>query len=177
MAQRQTGRGKGELDNADLKFYYSKKGRLSLPSAPNVSKRGKWGFLKGNRTLIILFLDIAVICLLIFFYRFVLYTPSYNAELSGFWLELDSHAIGDGLVGILRVENRTADVPEGRIYARFYSGDQDLRLSKELPTEKKSSIELTARLYGTGSERQIFVEAQVGEQTVIISKKLEPQRD
>ncbi len=172
MEKRQVNRGKGELEGEKYAYHYDRAKRLALPNAPDLSTRGRKGIFKGNRSLLILLIDIVVICLLALFYKFFLYTPPFQARVAGYTVTLRGFAFQGGVVGNLQVEKTDVDARDGRIYVHFVSGDADLRLSSALPGKPGKSVELTGTLYPEGEPDELQAEIQVGAEACSLKRKL-----
>ena len=172
MEKRQADRGKSELEGGGYAYHYDRDKRLGLPNAPDLSTRGRRGIFKGNRSLVILLIDVVVICLLALFYRFFLYTPPYQTVLSGYTVTLRGFAYRDGIVGNLQVEKTDEDAPQGRVYVRFLAGAADLRLSASLPDNHDTSVELTRTLFPEDGPEELHAEVDIAGETSHLRRKL-----
>jgi hypothetical protein len=144
-----------------------------MSGAPDLSRRSKKGFLKGNRSLVILLVDILLICLLAVGYRFLLYKPSHSASLAGYSLTLKGLPIGDKVVVSLSVERKKRDAPSGRLFVIFRLEDEELRLSEELPSSEGQIIEITGSLFVRAYGEELIAEAEIEGERKILSRKLE----
>ena len=73
-----------------LSYHYSREERLEQRDAPDLSRREASGVFRGNRSLIVLLVDILLISLLFLVYRFVLYSPPHQGKLEGYTMALDA---------------------------------------------------------------------------------------
>jgi hypothetical protein len=155
-------------DRPDLHFHYSREQRLSMPNAPDLAMRGKKGILKGNRSLVILLVDVLLIFILFVVYRYFFYRPSY--------VTLRGMAVSDRVIASVRVARRQESVTQaepGRVYVRFLLKDEEIRLSEELPTIRGAAVELTASLLIPGKGQQLHAEVQIGDKTINLERRLE----
>ena len=152
-----------------------------MPNAPDLSKRSRKGFLKSNRSLIILLVDIALICVLFIAYRAFFYRPPYVEKLSGYRLTLRGMALSDRIVASLWVENtsRQEEDPSNldieRIFVRFSAGDEELRVSEKLLLAREEAFELAASLFVRDALRVDFLraEVQIGQRKAVLKRRLE----
>jgi hypothetical protein len=163
-------------DRPDLHFHYSREQRLSMPNAPDLAMRGKKGILKGNRSLVILLVDVLLIFILFVVYRYFFYRPSYIGDLSEYTVTLRGMAVSDRVIASVRVARRQESVTQaepGRVYVRFLLKDEEIRLSEELPTIRGAAVELTASLLIPGKGQQLHAEVQIGDKTINLERRLE----
>jgi hypothetical protein len=162
-------------DHGEFDYHYNREERLSMSNAPDLSRRSKRGFLKGNRALIILLIDILLICLLFVAFRYFIYKPPNVGQLTGYALSLRGMSLGDRVVVSLRVERRNAEAPLGRVYAVFRIEDAELRLSRMLPADRGEVVELTGTLFVAGRDRKLTAEVQIGQERRSLSRKLQDE--
>jgi len=156
-----------------------------MPNAPDLSNRGRKGFLRGNRSLIILLVDIALICVLAIAYRVFFYRPPYVGELSGYSLTLHGMSLRDRIIASVGVDRASRDEsvpPETnleRVFVRFLVLDEEVRISEKLPLGQGSSVELTATIFVRDAARRklLRAEIQIGEKKTVLEKQLESSRD
>ena len=163
-----------------------------MPGAPDLSRWTKRGFLKGNRPLIILLLDVLFITILLFFIRQFLYTPEYEARLAGYDLTLRGFPLKEKVIASLLVRKKSENAFSGRIFVRFTFKGEDLRLSRELPEAMNMEVELAGSLERPGLERpegsepkgsempveamELIVEVQIGKEGKTLRRTMEPVR-
>ena len=157
----------------DLNFHYSREERLALNGAPDLSTRTKRGFLKNNRSLMILLVDIAIICLLFVIYRQFLFSPPYRQSFAGYTITLRGFPLQDKVIASLIVRKTKEEAFSGRIYIRFMVKEEDLRISEVLPKGLNAEVELTGSLLVSGAGEELVAEVQIGKERKTISRKLE----
>lgn len=156
-----------------------------MPNAPDLSNRGRKGFLRGNRSLIILLVDIALICVLAIAYRVFFYRPPYVGELSGYSLTLRGMSLKDRIVASVwvdrasREESVPAETDLERVFVRFLVLDEEVLISEKLPLAQGPSVELSATIFVRDAARRklLRAEIQIGEKKTVLEKQLESNRD
>ena len=158
-----------------------------MPNAPDLSNRGRKGFLRGNRSLIILLVDIALICVLAIAYRVFFYHPPYAGELSGYSLTLRGMSLKDRIIASVWVDraSREESVPPEtgleRVFVRFWveEEEEEVRISEKLPLAQGNSVELTATIFVRDAVRRkmLRAEIQIGEKKTVLERQLESNRD
>ncbi len=169
------------VDRPDLNFHYNREERLSMSNAPDLSRRGRKGFLKSNRSLIILLVDIALICVLFIAYRAFFFRPPYLEELSGYRLTLRGMALSDRIVASLWVESTSKQEENPsksdmeRIFVRFSVGEEELRVSEKLLLARDEPLELAASLFVRDAPHVDFLraEVQIGQRKAVLERRLE----
>jgi len=166
MAKRQT-----DPDPA-LRYHYDRGERLSRADAPDPSRRDTRGVFRGNRSLMILLVDILLISLLFLTYRYLLYSPPNQARLGGYDLVLDGLSVGDRVFAGLSVEKVRDDAPEGRIFARFFVESAEVRESGTLPTRGDETVYVAGTLYVSDAGGELVAEVEIAGKIKTLVKRL-----
>lgn len=156
-----------------------------MPNAPDFSNRANKGFLRGNRALIILLVDIALICVLFIAYRVFFYRPPYVGELSGYSITLRGMPLKGRIIASVWVEraSREESIPQEtgleRVFVRFWVEDEEVRISEKLPLVQGTSVELAATIFVRDAARRALLRAeiQIGEKKTVIERRFEGTRD
>lgn len=166
----------------ELHFNYNRADRLLLPTAPRVSDR-KGGILRGNRSLLILLLDVLLIAIIMIIGRLYLFVPAEvpTAQLGGctFALRADSY---EDVVLVYVTIRKTAEahqVPtDGKVSVIFLIEDTDENAvsSGFLPasTTDRDTV-IAATLPRLGEKGVLVAEITVGDEVVRLTRRI--QRD
>jgi len=157
-------------------FHYDRRERFSMPSAPKKDAKLK-GIFKGNRSLLILMLDIVIILILMFIFLRFLNKPSYKKTEQGYQFELEAFPyadnilvslyvkktgkIGENLGNFIKVDFYTTSFPENREVIR-----------KALPTNTEKESILRAKLKWSGRNETVNAAVDIGSKTIILKKSI-----
>jgi hypothetical protein len=147
-------------------YHYSRKDRLSLPTAPRFPERGG-GIFRKNRTLLILLLDLVIVMILgVFLMRF-LYAQVNRADLEGYSVVLRGLRSQEVVIATLTVSNRLSD-SEQRIFVRFSlvrnPGEEDSTyVSGSAPGARGEERILRATLPAADSPKVLYAEVRIGD--------------
>ncbi len=152
-----------------------------MPNAPDLSNRGRKGFLRGNRSLIIILVDIALICVLFIAYRIFFSRPPYVGQLSGYSLTLRVMPLKDRIIASVWVERGSREVSIvaetglEKVFVRFRVEDEELRISENLPLAQGTSVELTATIIIQAAVQGglLRAEIQIGEKKIVLKRRLD----
>ncbi|NOY10094.1 MAG: hypothetical protein GXP33_14775 [Spirochaetes bacterium] len=157
-------------------FHYNRDERLSMPTAPAEGKRSR-GIFKGNKTLIILFINVIVIFLVLFlFFRFI-NKPSYKNVKAGYRLELDAFPYADAILVSLYIKRVKENKTNGkyRISALFYtSGEPEKKkiISEDAPAGKDREIILRTKLHWLARDDSVNAEVDIGGVMVVLKRSV-----
>jgi len=156
-----------------LHFHYNREDRLSMDGAPDLSKR-KGGFLKGNRSLTILLLDILLLALIAFVVIGLFQRSSHKGKLEGYSLTLSALAYQDAAYVTLTLESLKAAAAPPRVFVKFYlsGSDEELFVSDVLPFKEDEKIVLKGSLPLYGDEEEVLAEAKIGDKSIILKKSI-----
>jgi hypothetical protein len=166
-------------DDQQYERHYSREERLAMPGAPSPRQRPK-GFLRGNRGLVILLIDVAIIAIMAIIYRQFLFSPAYEGELSGYRFTLRGFALQSRVVAELLIEPiggggraETASPQADRVYAVFRAGDGEMRLAADLTGEAAT---LEGAVLGSEGAEELVAEVSVGQTSLVLRRRLTRDR-
>jgi hypothetical protein len=114
----------------DFDFHYRREDRLAKHSAPR--PRPSASFLQSHRRSAVLFLNLAIIVVLLALYARLI-GGAESGRLPGCRLTLHAAPEGDAVEAVLEAEVVDAAATGQRLFAVFVAGEADLRISEVLP--------------------------------------------
>jgi hypothetical protein len=129
-----------------MKFHYSRKERLAMSNAPRLDIRHRKGVFRGNRSLLIVLLDVLLICLMFFLFKNFVFKPRNRIELSGYAVALRCRVIKDSVYAAVRIKEENAETGAERAFVEFRFGDGIRQNSVVLSPGERTSYEVTALL-------------------------------
>ncbi|RKX84161.1 MAG: hypothetical protein DRP57_06445 [Spirochaetes bacterium] len=157
-------------------FHYDRNERLSMPAAPRRDSM-KRGIFKGNRSLLILLLDIIVILILMFiFFRF-LNRPSYKKTEQGFQFELEAFPYADNILVSLYVKKtgKAGKSLDKTFKVEFYtstSSENRETLNGSFPLEPEKETILRSKLSWSGRDETVTASITIGSKVVVLKKNV-----
>ncbi len=157
-------------------YHYNRDERLSMPTAPVKGNRSR-GIFKGNKTLIILFINVIVIFLVLFLFIHFLNKPSYIKVKAGYRLELEAFPYAGEILVSLYIKKVKENKTNGkyRISALLYTSGEPKKkkiISEDLPAEKGREIILRAKLPWLGRDDSVNAEVDIGGVIVVLKKSV-----
>jgi hypothetical protein len=159
-------------------YHYSRKQRLSLPTAPRVQDRGG-GIFRKNRTLLIILLDLVIILVLGLFLMRYLYAQVHRADLEGYSVVLRGFYFGEVVFATMTITNkRGGSVTGQRIYARLsldraFEEEDTTFSSAILPDEGEEQIILRVTIPAPEGATVLYAEVEIGDTAKRLSTGLE----
>lgn len=159
-------------------YHYSRKQRLSLPTAPRDQDRGG-GIFRKNKTLLIILLDLVIILVLGLFLMRYLYAQVHRADLEGYSVVLRGFYSGEVVFATLTITNKGGNSITGaRIFARF-SLDRDFNeedttySSAMLPDDGEGETILRVTIPAAEGAKVLYSEVEIGDSAKRLSTGLE----
>lgn len=159
-------------------YHYSRKQRLSLPTAPRVKDRSG-GIFRKNRTLLIILLDLVIILVLGLFLMRFLYARVHRADLEGYSVVLRGFYSGEVVFATLTITNKGGSSVTGeRIYARFsldraFKEEDTTYSSAILPDDEEEETILRVTIPAAEVVKVLYVEIEIGDTAKRLSTGLE----
>jgi len=159
-----------------MRVHYSRKERLSMSNAPGLSTRNTGGIFKGNRSLLIVLLDILLLVLMIFIFKQFIFSPSYQANLAGYRIDLRGYPVENGIMVVIRLAKKVKDAPEGRAFLHVFLGKEEARESLLLPLLEDEPSELKMFLSMPNPEKELKATVRIGEEQRTLRWIMERER-
>ena len=159
-------------------YHYSRRERLEAASAPRYPARGG-GIFRGNRTLLIILLDLIIVLILGLLLMRFLYARVNKAELEGYSVELRAVRLEQVVLATLTVTNRRAEsAAEQTLYARFSlkrnpGEEESTYASWPAPREAGKQRVFRTTIPFFEPSRVLYAELQIGDSTERVSVGLE----
>ena len=159
-------------------YHYSRKQRLSLPTAPGAQGSGG-GFFHRNRTLLIILVDLVIILVLGLFLMRYLYARVHRADLEGYSVVLRGFYFGEVVFASLTITNkRGSSVAGGRIYVRFsldraFEEENTTYSSTILPDDGEEETILRVTIPAVQEAAALYAEVEIGDTAKLLSTGLE----
>ena len=147
-----------------------------MSNAPVLSTRNAGGIFKGNRSLLIVLLDILLIVLMIFIFKQFIFGPSYQANLAGYRIDLRGYPVENGIMVVIRLAKKVQDAPEGRAFLHFTLGKEEARESLLLPSLEDEPSELKTFLPMPKPEKELKATVRIGEEQRTLRWIMERER-
>jgi len=135
-----------------------------MDNAPKLTSRLRKGVFRGNRSLIIVLLDVLFIVLMFIIFRVFLYKPQSSTTMQGYAVELRGRVIEENVFAVATIENQDAEEPGEVAHLTFRLGGEEQRLSTPLPVERGSVEEAGVLFPYTDPEARIEVSVRIGDQ-------------
>ncbi len=154
-----TGNRRKEDGAEEFRFHYRREERLARHHRDLGTGR-PGGILRGNRSLLILLLDLLLVLTLYFGATFFLFPDRDRAELDGWSLQLSGNRVGRDVAGVLLIRRTGPFDPEqdSRLQIEFRAGDASESVREILPERGELTVRITLRGAGENADR---VEAEV----------------
>jgi len=159
-------------------YHYSRKQRLSLPTAPSVQSSGG-GFFHRNKTLLIILVDLVIILVLGLFLMRYLYAQVHRADLEGYSVVLRGFDFGEVVFASLTITNkRGGSVTGQRIYVRFsldrvFTEKNTTYSSTILPGDREEETILRVTIPAAQEAAVLYAEVEIGDTAKRLSTGLE----
>jgi hypothetical protein len=159
-------------------YHYSRKQRLSLPTAPRDQDRGG-GIFRKNRTLLIILLDLVIILVLGLFLMRYLYAQVHRADLEGYSVVLRGFYSGEVVFATLTITNKGGNSITGaRIFARFsldrdFDEEDTTYSSAILPGDGEGETILRVTIPADKGAKVLYSEVEIGDSAKRLSTGLE----
>jgi hypothetical protein len=171
----------------DLNFHYDREQRLSMPGAPPPPLPK--GFMRRNRHLIIILIDIIVLLAVGYFLSRFWFNAPHQARIDGFTVTLRGLPYQETVFATLTVK-RTAKTPleperfQERLYVRFFLSDravresetldpQGLALQSRLPVAPGEEILIREAMPAEGESNRLYAEISLGGHTERIVQRFD----
>lgn len=172
--------GQGREGEA-LGFHSSREERLARAGAPR-GEAGRYGVMRRNRTLLIVFVDVLLFLIVALFLVRFLYSQTPRARLQGYALELRGLSYGEVVYATLTVKATagTGRADGGRVYLRLALSAQAPEaeaefLSAQLPAAEGAEVVLRGTLPGGQGQavgQTLYAEVRIGDSTRRLSASL-----
>jgi hypothetical protein len=146
-----------------MNYRYSREERRAMDNAPELASRLRKGVLRGNRSLLIVLLDVLLIVFMFIIFRVFLYKPQSSAAMNGFEIELSGRVVGESLFAVATIRNEDGEGSAETAYLTFRLGDDEQRLSSRLPAERGGVEEAAVLLPYADPEERIEVTVRIGD--------------
>jgi hypothetical protein len=136
-------------------YHYNREERLSMPGArpPSVDK-GK-GVFKKNRALIIILIDILIIVIVFLLYQFFFNSPDNIAYMSGYSVVLRQSPLDDRIIFSIIIKREKENAYFGVANIRVALGENEIYLTRQLPSFGEEFIEITDTFYYDNQEEEL----------------------
>lgn len=162
--------------NADqgYRFHYDRRERLSMLSAPKSNNKSR-GLLRGNRSLLILLLDILLICIIVVILNLFDLGSTERRQVSGYSFHLRAFPYEDVVLVTLAVKKTSdeTDIREDPISVRFLLDEISTDNSVLLPKTLDEEVMIRDSLKIVGEKKVIKAEITFDAKTYTLSRKLE----
>ena len=157
-------------------FHYNRDERLSMINAPKLNVKSK-GLLRGNRSLLILLLDVLLICIIVVAINLVDFGSSEKKQVSGYSFLLRGFPYKDVVLVTLAVKkvSENTDLIEDLVSVKFFLEEEDSVTynSVSIPQNLEEEVMIRDSLMVTGERKNLKAEISAGEKTFILTRKLE----
>jgi hypothetical protein len=170
--QEEPRRREGKREEGEPRLHYSREDRLSLPSARSLQPRRRGGPFRGNRSLMIILLDVLLILFLgIVVVRF-LNNQTSRANIAGYAISLRAVQSGEVVEAALSVrgpaEGSAAPAAGQSIQVHFSLSSSagqgpSESLSSALPAPGGEPLLLRQAIPGSGEPKTLYADVQVGQ--------------
>ena len=157
-------------------FHYDRRERLSMPSAPRPDAKLK-GIFKGNRSLLIILLDVIIILILMFIFLHFLNKPSYKKTEQGYQFELEAFPYADNILVSLYVKKmRKAGENLGKFmkvefYTSSFPKSREV-INRTFPTDTEEEYILRVKLKWSGRDETVNAAVNIGNKVIILKKSI-----
>ena len=147
-----------------MTYHYSREEREAMDSAPKLTSRLHKGVFRGNRSLLIVLLDVLFIVLMFIVFRVFLYKPQSSAGMQGYAIELRVRVMEGSVFAVATIKNEGGEAAGEAAYLTFRFGDEEQRVSAPLPVERGSVEEAGVLFPYTDSDAKIEAVVRIGDQ-------------
>lgn len=162
-------------DNDKLKynFHYDREERLTMPGASKKMYNSGKGFLKGNKSLKIIVLDLIIVVFILFIFNIFFRTVSGNIEVEGYVFIINAYPLKDKIIIRLRVRKSNENAYSGNVKIKFMLNDSELIINELLPDKINEEIDNEYPFYVKEHKDELKIEILINEKIKIISRKLD----
>jgi hypothetical protein len=154
-----------------MKYHYSRKERMAMPNAPRLEVRHRKGVFRGNRSLLIVLLDVLLICLMFFLFRSFVFKPQNRVRLHGYVITLRCRIIKDSTYAAVRIKGDGEQSRIPRAFIEFQLGESVRQNSVALSPGERTTHEVTALLPLASSDEVLTAIVRMGDQTETLEWK------
>jgi hypothetical protein len=142
-----------------------------MPGAPP-PRPARRGFLRGNRALIILLIDVVIIAILVLVYRQFLVRPADRADLAGYQVSLRAMLVSDGVFARVEIAGGPSAAGGGQVFVHLQAAQSEARLAGELPTAGTESSLETILPFAGAEPKEVKAEVRIGDGRVTLERRL-----
>ena len=153
-------------EDGQLNYHYNRKER-EVSAARNLGKPQKSGILKGNRSLLVLLLDVVLILIIMAVFRFVIPLFAGQTALGGYSLSLSGFIYDDQIYGTLKVHKKAgdqtgpADINIVEIVFKTADSEDGLLVSDLLPVDSEKDRFIREVLPNKGQATRLTAEVSI----------------
>jgi hypothetical protein len=165
-----------------LHFHYNRDERQAVLS-PEVVERyaRKRGIFRGNRPLVILFLDVLFVLILYFIISPILHRYAAATDLNGYELRLRAFLFENATYVSVQIEAEEAAAAgeQNLVTIRFSieDADSETELVDVLPGSPGEVMMYRARLPGGKGKQNVFADVRIGCKTAVLKTGIIPEQD
>jgi hypothetical protein len=157
-------------EDGQLNYHYDRYEREGS-AARNLGKPRKSGILKGNRSLLVLLLDVILILVILAVFRFVIPLFAGQTALGGYSISLKGFIYDNQIYATLKIhkkigeESRTPDTNIVEVTFKTADGENELQVSDLLPLHSEQDRFIREVLPYKGQATRLSVKVSIDEKT------------
>jgi hypothetical protein len=154
-------------------LHYSREARLAMRnSIPAPGTKGLKGFLKKNKGLSILLVNILLLALIIAGAGYLLTNTPPAAKIPGYEITMHAFRTSEKIVGFVTIKITTPANANNTAYVTFRLKNTGTEVVKSLVLENTGEMEIQAALPAAQADKSIEAVVTIGDRTLTLSKRL-----
>ncbi len=160
--------------NKGFHYHYSRADRLSIPGAPRLS--GKRGILRGNRSLLILLLDVVLILVIVIATRLLAGSPATDrGRIADYSFVLRALAYENTVLATVTASKTSNTRTKGQVQIKFHFGEggEEVYSTSQLPTSEQEPLTIATSIPWADGAKILRAEVSLDGERIVLSRSLE----